>query len=117
MQAEDESDAQAASKAKAEQVAEKAEFDEGFCIQLDTEQTSETHLYTEFGSKALDEFAVIEDQLSGVERYAMRYLEEVNAAFAAEQLKIAEVSSSPVGHSMEYDICFYFHLCSLVGEH
>ena len=91
MQAEDENDAQAASKAKAEQVAEKAEFDEGFCAHMDEEQTSDSHPYLEFSSKALNEFAVIEDQLSGVERYAMRYLEEKNAKVTAEQLKIAEV--------------------------
>ena len=38
------------------------------------------------------EFARIEDQLNGVERYAMRFLEAENAEFAAEQLRIAEVS-------------------------
>ena len=92
MQAEDESDAQAASKAKAEQVAEMAEFDEGFCAHVDSKHASEKHPDPEYGSKALNEFATIEDQLSGIERYAMRYLEEVNAEFAAEQLKIAEVS-------------------------
>ena len=93
MQAEDENDAQAASKAKAEQVAEKAEFDEGFSVQLDMERAPERHPCLEHGRNAIDEFAGVEDQLSGVERYAMRYLEEVNAEFAAEQLKIAEVSS------------------------
>lgn len=96
MQAEDENDAQAASKAKEEQVAERAEFDEGFCAQLDTEHTSENCFDLECASKALNEFAVIEVQLSGVERYAMRYLEEENAEFTAEQLKIAEVSSEIV---------------------
>ena len=93
MQAEDENDAQAASMAKAEQVAEKAEFDEDFCAQVDGEYTSEKHPGLESSSKALSEFATIEYQLSGVERYAMRYLEEKNAEAAAEQLKMAEVSN------------------------
>ena len=43
------------------------------------------------GSRVLAEFSRIEEQLSGVERYAMNYLEEQNADFAAEQLRIAEV--------------------------
>ena len=92
MQAEDERDVQAASMAKAEQVAEKAEFDEDFCAQVDREQTSERYPDLESSSKVLTEFAAIEHQLSGIERYAMRYLEEENAEIAAEQLKIAEVS-------------------------
>lgn len=41
--------------------------------------------------KIRSEFAAIDDQLNGVERYAMRYLEEENAGAAAEQLKQAEV--------------------------
>ena len=92
MQAEDERDVQAASMAKAEQVAEKAEFDEDFCAQVDREQASERPPDPESNSKVLTEFASIEHQLSGVERYAMRYLEEQNADVAAEQLKLAEVS-------------------------
>lgn len=93
MQAEDESDAKAASKAKAEQVAEKAEFDEGFCTQVDSECAIDGHTDIDSSSKAMNEFTEVESQLSGVERYAMRYLEEANAEFAAEQLKIAEVCS------------------------
>ena len=42
-------------------------------------------------SKAMAEFARIEEQLNGVERYAMKYLEEENAEFAAAQLRLAEV--------------------------
>ncbi len=93
MQAEDERDVQAASMARAEQVAEKAEFDEDFCAQVDREQTSDRYPDLENNSKVLTEFVTIEHQLSGVERYAMRYLEEENADVAAEQLKLAEVSS------------------------
>lgn len=93
MQAEDERDVQAASMAKAEQVAEKAEFDEDFCAQVDREQMSERYPDPDCNSKAVTEFAAIEQQLSGIERYAMRYLEEENADIAAEQLKLAEVSN------------------------
>ena len=92
MQAEDERDVQAASMAKAEQVAEKAEFDDDFHAQVDREQASERYPDVDSSSKVLTEFATIEHQLSGVERYAMRYLEEENAEIAAEQLKLAEVS-------------------------
>lgn len=93
MQAEDERDVQAASMAKAEQVAEKAEFDEDFCTQVDREHTSERCHDLESDSKVLSEFAAIEHQLSGIERYAMRYLEEETAEIATEQLKMAEVSN------------------------
>ena len=44
--------------------------------------------------RVLAEFARIEEQLNGVERYAMNFLEAENAEFAAEQLRIAEVSES-----------------------
>ena len=93
MQAEDERDVQAASMARAEQVAEKAEFDDDFCAQVEREQTSDRNPDLEGSSKVLTEFATIEHQLSGIERYAMRYLEEENAEIAAEQLKLAEVSN------------------------
>lgn len=36
-------------------------------------------------------FSYIEDQLNGIERYAMHFLEEENAEFAAEQLRLTEV--------------------------
>ncbi len=39
----------------------------------------------------LKEFAHLEEQLNGVERYAMKFLEAENAEFAAQQLRIAEV--------------------------
>ena len=37
------------------------------------------------------EFAQIEEQLSGVERYAMRILEAESAEFTAQRLRQAEV--------------------------
>lgn len=39
----------------------------------------------------MGEFARLEEQLSGVERYAMKFLEAENAEFAAQQLRVAEV--------------------------
>ena len=45
----------------------------------------------DFESKALAEFSQLEEQLSGVELYIMRYIEAENAEFTAEQLRIAEV--------------------------
>ena len=43
-------------------------------------------------SRAVQEFAQLEEQLSGVERYAMKFLEVENADVAAERLRQAEVS-------------------------
>lgn len=41
--------------------------------------------------KAMSEFATIEEQLNGVEKYAVYFLEEETAEIAAEQLRVAEV--------------------------
>ena len=46
LQAEDDGDAKAASKAKAEQVAEMAEFDENFSTQYDEKVCKEEDIYT-----------------------------------------------------------------------
>ena len=42
-------------------------------------------------SRAVQEFSQLEDQLSGVERYAMKFLEAENAEKADERLRQAEV--------------------------
>ena len=42
-------------------------------------------------AQAISEISAIEEQLNGVEKYAMYFLEEENADFAAEQLRLAEV--------------------------
>ena len=42
-------------------------------------------------ARAMSEFASIEEQLNAVEKYAMYFIEEETAEFAAEQLRIAEV--------------------------
>ncbi|XP_075220289.1 domino helicase isoform X2 [Lycorma delicatula] len=79
--AEDETDVVAARTAKAEAAAELAEFDES--IPLDGETTEEL-------SKAEQEVNALVQQLSGVERYAMRFIEETDSAWSAEQLAAAE---------------------------
>ena len=42
----------------------------------------------------MSEFASVEEQLNSIEKYAMSFLEEETAEFAAEQLRHAEVCSS-----------------------
>ena len=39
------------------------------------------------------EFEALQDQLSGVEQYAMRYLEAERAHINSQELRLAEVSS------------------------
>ena len=57
-------------------------------------------------SKALSAFARIEIQLSGIERYAMKFLEEETADLAAEQLRIAEVC-----------VCIFVYVCVCACMH
>ncbi|XP_041038070.1 helicase SRCAP-like [Carcharodon carcharias] len=85
--AEDEEDIQAASQAKAEQVAELAEFNEN--IPLDGEDSS-TREEEEELSKAEQEIAALVEQLTPIERYAMNYLEASLEAVSKEELKQAE---------------------------
>ncbi|KAL1140672.1 hypothetical protein AAG570_000602, partial [Ranatra chinensis] len=80
-QAEDETDVAAAKVAKAEAAAELAEFDEN--IPLEQQEGQEL-------SKAETELNALMQQLSGVERYAMRFVEETESAWSAEQLAAAE---------------------------
>ena len=42
-------------------------------------------------TQVMSEIAAIEDQLNGIEKYAMYFLEEETAESAAEQLRLAEV--------------------------
>lgn len=41
----------------------------------------------------MSEFASIEEELNGIEKYAMYFLEEETADIAAEQIRLAEVYS------------------------
>ncbi|XP_054272165.1 helicase domino isoform X3 [Macrosteles quadrilineatus] len=78
--AEDETDVAAAKTAKAEAVADLAEFDESIPF---------SHMDEEI-SKAEQEVNALVETLSGVERYAMKFIEETEAAFSSEQLAAAE---------------------------
>ncbi|RZF34391.1 hypothetical protein LSTR_LSTR008930 [Laodelphax striatellus] len=80
--AEDESDVAAAKTARAEAAAELAEFDES--IPLDGEAA------TDELSKAEQEVNALIQRMSKLEKYAMRFIEETDSAWSAEQLAAAE---------------------------
>ncbi|XP_071446621.1 helicase domino isoform X2 [Hetaerina americana] len=83
--AEDETDVQAARTAKAEAAADLAEFDESIPLEEGAAQIEQG----EEMSKAEMEIQNIISQLTPLERYAMKYLEESDA-WSAEQLAAAE---------------------------
>ncbi|XP_070800669.1 helicase SRCAP isoform X3 [Pituophis catenifer annectens] len=85
--AEDPEDIRAATQAKAEQVAELAEFNEN--IPLDAEDRSSKEEEEEF-SKAEQEIALLVEQLTPIERYAMNFLEASLEDISREELKQAE---------------------------
>nr|QVD39288.1 Helicase domino [Schistocerca gregaria] len=85
--AEDESDVLAARTATAEAAADLAEFDES--IPLEEAEGNAASGEQEI-SKAEQEVRQLEQQLTPVERYAMRFVEETEAAWSAEQLAAAE---------------------------
>ncbi|KAG8140638.1 hypothetical protein E2320_003346 [Naja naja] len=85
--AEDPEDIRAATQAKAEQVAELAEFNEN--IPLDAEDRSSKEEEEEF-SKAEQEIASLVEQLTPIERYAMNFLEASLEDISREELKQAE---------------------------
>ncbi|XP_076250256.1 domino helicase [Rhynchophorus ferrugineus] len=80
---EDDQDVQAAKTAKAEAVADLAEFDEN--IPLDQEPEKEPEI-----SKAEQEINNIIEKLSPIEKYAMKFIEQTESAWSAEQLAAAE---------------------------
>ncbi|XP_062859167.1 helicase SRCAP isoform X2 [Trichomycterus rosablanca] len=84
--AEDEEDIVAASQAKAEQVAELAEFNEN--IPLDDGESRDPE--EEELSKAEQEIAALVEQLTPIERYAMNFLEASLQDICKEELKQAE---------------------------
>ncbi|XP_020713427.2 helicase domino isoform X2 [Ceratitis capitata] len=86
--AEDEQDVQATKTAKAEAAADLAEFDE--TIPIDEATNAEGGGATTEMSKADLEMQNLVKQLSPIERYAMRFVEETGAAWTAEQLRAAE---------------------------
>ncbi|KAM9716165.1 LOW QUALITY PROTEIN: uncharacterized protein srcap [Menidia menidia] len=83
--AEDEEDIVAASQAKAEQVAELAEFNENIPLDEGGEPEEAEEL-----SKAEQEIAALVEQLTPIERYAMNFLEASLEDVCKEELKQAE---------------------------
>ncbi|XP_043677029.1 helicase domino isoform X6 [Vespula pensylvanica] len=81
--AEEDLDVQAAKTAKAEAVADLAEFDEN--IPLDDADKEDTQF-----SKAEQEVQNLVSQLTPIERYAMKFVEESEGTFSAAQLAAAE---------------------------
>ncbi|XP_015431567.1 PREDICTED: helicase domino [Dufourea novaeangliae] len=81
--AEEDLDVQAAKTAKAEAVADLAEFDEN--IPLDEADKDDVQV-----SKAELEVQNLVSQLTPIERYAMKFVEESEGAFSAAQLAAAE---------------------------
>uniref|UniRef100_A0A8C5KIN7 Snf2-related CREBBP activator protein n=1 Tax=Jaculus jaculus TaxID=51337 RepID=A0A8C5KIN7_JACJA len=89
--AEDEEDIRAATQAKAEQVAELAEFNEteGF-PSGEGEEVSRPGVEDEEMSRAEQEIAALVEQLTPIERYAMKFLEASLEEVSREELKQAE---------------------------
>ncbi|XP_041938054.1 helicase SRCAP isoform X2 [Alosa sapidissima] len=87
--AEDEEDIVAASQAKAEQVAELAEFNESIPLDDGAEGVSRDQEEEEL-SKAEQEIAALVEQLTPIERYAMNFLEASLEDICKEELKQAE---------------------------
>ncbi|XP_063082908.1 helicase SRCAP isoform X2 [Cavia porcellus] len=89
--AEDEEDIRAATQAKAEQVAELAEFNEndGFTVG-EGEEASRVGADDEEMSRAEQEIAALVEQLTPIERYAMKFLEASLEEVSREELKQAE---------------------------
>ncbi|KAJ8364859.1 hypothetical protein SKAU_G00136900 [Synaphobranchus kaupii] len=92
---EDEEDIVAASQAKAEQVAELAEFNESIPFEepgeaVVREQQQQQQQEDEELSKAEQEIAALVEQLTPIERYAMNFLEASLEDVCKEELKQAE---------------------------
>lgn len=89
--AEDEEDIRAATQAKAEQVAELAEFNEndGFPAG-EGEEAGRPGAEDEEMSRAEQEIAALVEQLTPIERYAMKFLEASLEEVSREELKQAE---------------------------
>ncbi|KYO42956.1 hypothetical protein Y1Q_0008896 [Alligator mississippiensis] len=85
--AEDPEDIRAATQAKAEQVAELAEFNENIPLDADDRPPRDDD---EEMSKAEQEIAALVEQLTPIERYAMNFLEASLEDVSREELKQAE---------------------------
>jgi superfamily II DNA/RNA helicase len=93
---EDDTDVQAARMARAEETAEMAEFDENFNSQSTAtagaapSKEGKTALTAGVESQVQSEFDRLQEELSGVEQYAMRYLEAERAHVTSQELRQAE---------------------------
>lgn len=87
--AEDEADVQATKQVKAEQKAEVAEFDEN--IPWDEQEAAMKEKRDEETSKVEHELALLEKELTSIERFAVTFLEEQMAPLNTEELEKAEV--------------------------
>nr|CAD7201269.1 unnamed protein product [Timema douglasi] len=100
--AEDDTDVQAARTAKAEAAAELAEFDESIPLEDGASgEGAERSLAEPEISRAEQEVRQLVDQLTPVERYAMRFMEETEATWSAEQLAAAEAEIEQQKHEWE----------------
>ncbi|XP_036268664.1 helicase SRCAP isoform X1 [Pipistrellus kuhlii] len=89
--AEDEEDIRAATQAKAEQVAELAEFNENDSFPAgEGEEAGRPGAEDEEMSRAEQEIAALVEQLTPIERYAMKFLEASLEEVSREELKQAE---------------------------
>jgi hypothetical protein len=93
---EDDTDVQAARMARAEETAEMAEFDETFSSQSTTtagaapSKEGKTASTAGVESQVQSEFDRLQEELSGVEQYAVRYLESERAHITSQELRLAE---------------------------
>nr|CAI5852471.1 unnamed protein product [Callosobruchus analis] len=86
---EDDQDVQAARTAKAEAVADLAEFDEDIPLEEQQQQEPAQQQQKEV-SKAEQEINSVIEKLSPIEKYAMKFIEATESAWSAEQLAAAE---------------------------
>jgi hypothetical protein len=84
LQAEEDRDVEAAKSAKAEQMADLAEFDEQYHSDFQIKEV-------EYKSHSHYEMTAFEEQLSSIEQYVMRFIEAECAEQSEQQLQEAEV--------------------------
>jgi len=87
LKAEDEQDAEAATKAQAEQAAELAEFNESIPYDQDSKEVS---IIDEETAKVEMELTTLHNQLTPIEKYAVRYLEGTGAFLSRQDTSLTE---------------------------
>lgn len=96
---EEKTDIAAAKTARAEAAAEFAEFDENIPINQEVKEGEER-------TAAEEEVDKIEEELSDIEKYALRFLEMIQDPTQVEQLKLAEVCVLTKSHGCKILISF-----------